>query len=38
MRQAPPKGLAHRALDDIKESIQELRYYQKHIMKEVESK
>ena len=25
----PPKGLAHRALADIKESIQELRYYRR---------
>ncbi len=29
----PQKKLAHRALDDIKESIEELQYYQKHVFK-----
>lgn len=29
----PPKKLAHRALGDIEESIEELRYYRTHIFK-----
>src|SRR6476646_3078678 len=28
----PPKGLAHRALDDIRESIQELAYYRRTLV------
>ena len=28
-----PKGETHRALDDIRESIQELRHYRKHIFR-----
>lgn len=28
---APPKTEAHRALDDIRESIEELRYYRRHV-------
>ena len=30
---APDKQAAHRALDDIKESIKELKYYRKAIFK-----
>lgn len=30
---APKKDLAHRALDDIKESIQELKYYKSNFCK-----
>ncbi|XP_020293351.1 probable oligoribonuclease isoform X2 [Pseudomyrmex gracilis] len=30
-KNAPRKVLCHRALDDVKESIKELAYYQKHI-------
>lgn len=30
---APRKGETHRALDDIRESIQELRHYRKHIFR-----
>lgn len=30
---APPKKLAHRALDDIKESIEELKFYRQNFMK-----
>ena len=30
---APPKGMSHRALDDIRESIKELQYYRKHVFK-----
>ena len=28
---APPKGEKHRAMDDIRESIEELRYYRAHV-------
>jgi oligoribonuclease len=28
----PKKQMTHRALDDILESIEELRYYQKHFL------
>jgi len=31
---APPKKTAHRALDDIKESVDELRWYQRHAFRE----
>ncbi len=31
--QAPSKKLSHRALDDIKESIEELKYYRQVIFK-----
>ena len=31
--QAPKKGLAHRALDDIKESLAELQYYRSAMFK-----
>ena len=34
--QAPIKKGAHRALDDIRESIEELKYYKKAIFKERE--
>ena len=30
---APTKKLAHRALDDIRESIEELKYYREHLFK-----
>jgi oligoribonuclease len=30
---SPSKKESHRALDDIRESITELKYYQKHIFK-----
>lgn len=30
-KRAPGKGSAHRALDDIKDSIAELKYYRKHL-------
>ncbi len=30
-KRAPGKGAAHRALDDIKDSISELKYYRKHL-------
>ena len=30
---APPKAGGHRALDDIRESIAELRYYREHVFK-----
>jgi len=33
LKQAPPKKLTHRALDDIKESIQELSFYRSSIFK-----
>lgn len=32
-RKAPRKVLAHTALSDIKESIEELKYYQKSVFK-----
>ena len=32
----PPKKGSHRALDDIKESIAELKWYQTNVMKEME--
>ncbi len=32
--QMPVKKGAHRALDDIKESIQELKYYRQHIFRD----
>jgi len=35
--EAPKKGLAHRALDDIQESIKELQYYKKTIFKDKEN-
>lgn len=31
--QAPKKGFAHRALDDIKESVQELKHYRDNFFK-----
>lgn len=31
---APPKKTAHRALDDIKESVDELRWYKQHVFKD----
>ncbi|HEY0136997.1 MAG TPA: oligoribonuclease, partial [Nannocystis sp.] len=34
---APEKGETHRALDDIRESIAELRYYRQHIFRPRES-
>jgi oligoribonuclease len=33
MKNVPKKKLSHRALDDIKESIQELKYYQENFFK-----
>ena len=30
---APRKALTHRALDDIRESIQELKFYREHLFK-----
>lgn len=33
MRDRPKKKEAHRALSDIKESVDELRYYKNHIFK-----
>ena len=33
---APPKKMSHRALDDIMESIEELKYYRKEIFKNQE--
>ena len=32
---APPKGETHRALDDIRESIAELRYYRESVFRKV---
>jgi oligoribonuclease len=34
----PKKKLAHRALDDILESIEELKYYRKEVFREPKSK
>jgi oligoribonuclease len=33
LKAAPPKVGSHRALDDIRESIEELRYYRQHIFR-----
>ncbi|KAL7727669.1 hypothetical protein ACLKA6_013269 [Drosophila palustris] len=33
IKASPPKVLAHRSLDDIKESISELKYYKEHLFK-----
>ena len=33
MNKMPAKKLAHRALGDIEESIEELKYYRKHVFK-----
>lgn len=32
-KKAPPKEKKHRAMDDIRESIEELKYYKEHIFK-----
>lgn len=32
---APKKALAHRSLDDIKDSIEELKYYRRNFFKDV---
>ncbi|MEE8585606.1 MAG: oligoribonuclease [Acidobacteriota bacterium] len=32
-RQAPPKSKSHRAMDDIRESIEELRYYRRKVFR-----
>lgn len=34
---APKKRLVHRALEDIQDSIEELKYYQAHIFREPET-
>jgi len=31
--QAPPKGEVHRALDDVRESVRELRWYRDHVFR-----
>lgn len=35
---APRKATAHRALDDIRESIEELRFYREHVFRAVEQR
>ncbi|PWA45245.1 oligoribonuclease [Artemisia annua] len=37
-KMAPPKEKKHRAIDDIKESIAELKYYKEHVFKSAKSK
>lgn len=33
LQKAPPKQKGHRALDDIRESLEELRYYRRHLFR-----